>query len=246
MIQWKNFSQEHFKLLPGEVHVWKAPLSQPESFLKDCTKDFSPDEQKRCERLYSDQDRNHFTAGRGMLRYILGKYLGREASQVGFSYLENGKPLLKENLPQNPLEFNLSHSNGMVLYAFTQGSPIGIDVEYLRPLENMNYLVRRILSSREYTYFLKLADSEKVKAFFRFWTCKEASFKAEGRLQSLKEIEIPFYEGNPSHISRLKEDKTRRFIEFEPAEGYCACLSTEKKMEHVSFIQIDSSAAGGD
>lgn len=236
-IDFSSDSDIDTKLRPLEVHVWKASLSQSALFLRDLIQTLSPDEKKRCEHL-SDENRKRFSVGRGILRILLGRYSGIKPHQIEFSYLANGKPLLKENMHQDRLEFNLSHSNEIVLYVFGLGSPLGIDLEYLRPVENIEETARRILSSREYSYFSKLSDHEKLRAFFRFWTCKEASFKAGGRLQSLKEIELSLHENaDPSYMRGLKEYEARYLREFEPEKGYWASLCVDKNVEHVSYMQ---------
>jgi len=68
-----------------------------------------------------------------MLRVFLGGYLKLYPEQVPIGYSSFGKPILTE--PRHPydLKFNLAHSDGLALYAFSRSHRIGIDLEYIRP-----------------------------------------------------------------------------------------------------------------
>src|SRR4030095_11832513 len=73
-----------------------------------------------------------YVVGRGILRKILSAYLALAPDDVRFVYNEYGKPLISDDQNRGALSFNLSHSNGMALYAVARGRRVGIDIEYMR------------------------------------------------------------------------------------------------------------------
>src|SRR5579871_5061499 len=119
-------------LIPGEIHVWSARLDCASPLLESLGATLSPDETVRANRFHFERDRTAFVATRGILRHLLGAYLSYIPSTVQFSYRSKGKPLLSPSAHPTPIEFNISHSHGLALLAFSLGSPVGIDVELIR------------------------------------------------------------------------------------------------------------------
>ena len=103
----------------------------------------SPDELTRAKKFKFDKHRNRFIAGRGVLREILGKYLGANPSELRFEYQTNGKPELSGELASAGIHFNLAHTQDLALVAVTRLDRLGVDVEGVRPIENADELVAR-------------------------------------------------------------------------------------------------------
>ena len=78
------------------------------------------------------------------------------------------------------MNFNLSHSHDLALYAFTLQRRIGIDLEQLRPISMAEQIAKRYFSSQENAVFSKLSQMQKQEAFINGWTSKEAYVKAIG------------------------------------------------------------------
>jgi len=81
------------------------------------------------------------------------------------------------------LQFNLSHSDGLAVYAISTQRRVGVDIEHVRPIRHAG-LLREFSPSERSTIHL-LPEDEQRKAFFRLWTCKEAYVKANGQGMSL-------------------------------------------------------------
>src|SRR5262245_25568192 len=117
--------------LPGEeVHVWCAALDRPPAVVADLVELLSPDERERAARFHCLKARSEFTVARGVLRRLLGAYLDVDPRDVRFAIGPAGKPELRS--PNAPLHFNITHSRGLGLFAITERSPVGVDVECLR------------------------------------------------------------------------------------------------------------------
>src|SRR5260370_5266537 len=82
-----------------EVHVWRASLDQPPSFVEQLGQTLSADERTRAERFYFVHHRQRFIICRGFLRSILGRYMGIEPEQAQFCSGPYGKLALAETQP---------------------------------------------------------------------------------------------------------------------------------------------------
>lgn len=106
--------------------------------------------------------------------WLLASYGFKEkrVKNTGLSFEKNGKPCLTSG----EIFFNISHTDGMSLCAFSK-SDIGIDVE--KPREYRVQIERRVLCVDELE---KLDKSQNKNAdFFRLWTAKEAYSKFTGQ-----------------------------------------------------------------
>jgi 4'-phosphopantetheinyl transferase len=164
----------------GEAHVWRAPLDQPADMIAKFASRLSKDEYQRAERFYHLTDRRRFIAGRGILRKIISTYLALAPDEAQFTYNEYGKPFISTDQNSSALSFNLSHSNGMALYAVTQGRRIGIDVEYMRDDFATLEIAERFFSKNEFEALKRAPINQRTKAFFNCWSRKESYIKAIG------------------------------------------------------------------
>jgi phosphopantetheinyl transferase len=121
------------ELALGEIHVWRAYLDCGEAVLRQFEATLSTDERARAARFYFPRDRNTFIATRGVLRELLGRYIKHPPADLEFDYSPRGKPFLRGQSLELPVEFNVSHSHGIALLAFAVGRRLGIDVELVRP-----------------------------------------------------------------------------------------------------------------
>lgn len=143
----------------------------------------APDEQLRADRLLDPNKRGLFLASRGVLREILGRYLGAQPEELQFVMGEHGKPYLSSN---TRLNFNLSHSGTLFLLAIAANREVGIDVELLREDTPFTDIARHAFSPREQEELSALPEHLQRSAFYRCWTRKEAYLKACGMGFDLK------------------------------------------------------------
>ncbi len=153
------------------------------------------EERERAERFRFPVHRERFIRGRGMLRRLLAVYLDKDPAAITFETGEKGKPFL----PDFPIHFNLSHSEGRAVLAVSHLPSIGIDIECFDRKVNVDGLSRRCFRESEISGMLELPEEEKRRAFFWIWTAKEARMKATGEGFSLEPqcIEITFENGLP-------------------------------------------------
>lgn len=241
--QWWDLPPAEVVLSHDAVHVWRASLDQPVSCVQRLVQTLSVDERKRAERLYFEQDRMRFIVGRGLLRTILGCYVGIEPRCLQFCYGPHGKPALAEPSVGETLQFNMAHAQGLALYAVTCDREIGIDLECVRSIAEVEQIVERFFSAREMEMFRALPPSKKQEAFFTWWTCKEAYLKASGDGLSwpLDRIDISLVPEEPARLLSIHGDAQEAFRwtlqELKPASSYVAALVVEGHGWHLACWQ---------
>lgn len=162
------------RLQADEVHLWLIDLDQsPEPF--DAA--LQPDERERAARFIRRQHQDRFRVGRGALRTVLAGYLGQEPRLLRFSYGAHGKPALAESAE---LRFNLSHSDRWAMLGVVRGVDIGVDIEAIRELADLDAVARRTFTTRENGELDALPAGLRTRGFFACWTRKEAMVKAAG------------------------------------------------------------------
>jgi 4'-phosphopantetheinyl transferase len=165
-------------LAPDAVHVWRIALNPDDEVVVRLGATLSSDEVERADRFRGPMLRRRFVVGRAALRSVLAGYLEAEPERLTFVYGVRGKPRLAE--VGEGLEFNLSHTEDLALFAITRGMAVGIDVERLRPMDDAGQIISRYFTPREQAEFFNYPQQERPAAFFRAWTRKEALLKATG------------------------------------------------------------------
>lgn len=230
----------NLQLSDREVHIWQADLTCLDAEVEKLAPLLSADEQHRAAQFRFERDRRKFILARGILRNLLSQYLQCDPSTLSFEYGKYGKPTL---IGSNLLSFNLAHSGDRVLYAVTQHDPIGIDIEQLRPVQQIEQIVSRYFSPEERQAFQSLPVNQQPLAFFRAWTGKEAFLKAIGSGLSLPldQVAITLLPGQPAELLGLPADhsvKQWKLHQFVPAAGYVGAIVVPQKSLQIGFWQL--------
>ena len=221
----------------GAVHLYRFSFLDFASRQTELHAMLSPAEQSRAARFRFPAPRTRFILARGLLRELLGRYLDVPPAQLCFSYNPQGKPALAA--PAHAwLHFNLSHSEEIVLLAFTAQRPLGVDVEQIHPVEKMERLVERFFSPAERVAFRALPAGQREAAFFAGWTRKEAYIKGRGL-----GLALPLHQFDVTlepQKARLLADRqtpaavrswTLRSLDFIP--GYAAALAVRGEITEI-------------
>ncbi|MEN9208006.1 MAG: 4'-phosphopantetheinyl transferase superfamily protein [Gloeomargarita sp. GMQP_bins_120] len=126
--------------------------------------------------LSCPQKRHRFSLSRGILRWLLGRYLGVSPQDLCLVRNRWGKLVL----PDDSLHFNLSHSGTKLVVAVSRLYRVGIDLEQVRPLACLDRLVKRYCTRREQHLWQTLPPSQQTRFFLQTWTAKEAYAKGWG------------------------------------------------------------------
>ncbi|WP_371373290.1 4'-phosphopantetheinyl transferase superfamily protein [Sporomusa aerivorans] len=221
-----------FLSLPaGEVHLWLICIQAFEARSKELGEFLNEAEIDRMQRFRFPGDRLRFVVTHGILRLCIGRYLELSPRLVGFRSGCNGKPELHGYCGEAEISFNISHSHNLAVLGFTKFRSLGVDVEHIRPIQDFYEIVSHYFHPRERVALQSLSPGERHKAFFAYWTCKEAFVKAtgEGLSRSLDSFFISPVGGNEKRILTPGGDGIRparwKIISFRPARDYAGAVA---------------------
>jgi 4'-phosphopantetheinyl transferase len=223
----------HLELTIDDVHIWQAHLEIPVSLVSQFQQVLVPEERARAQRFYSEKDRHRWIVARGLLRILLSRYTDTDPLLIRFSTNAYGKPFLAFPDTPVPLQFNLSHSRDLVVYAFALQRHLGVDVEYMRPDLAYDEIATHSFSTYEQTVLRSLLPTQKQEAFYNCWTRKEAYIKARGMGLSLplNVFDVSLLPGEQAALLQSRENaqEVQRWSmqALEPAAGYAGALAVE-------------------
>lgn len=160
--------------------VWQARLTDNPVIQSHLASRLSAEERIRLARFRLPEDQQRFLVGRGLLRLFVGTHLDLPAERVEFGLGPFGKPFVMPRAGAAPLHFNVSHSGQLVLLAFSPVHEVGVDVEAVRPGQDLENIARQVFASDELRGWLQLNPAERLPAFYQAWTRHEAGLKALG------------------------------------------------------------------
>lgn len=216
-----------------KIDLWSVVLDAPSETVRRLFDTLSVDEQARTRHFDTATLRTRYTIARAALRAFIGAYLDGDPASVRFDYASGGKPLVKGG----SLDFNLSHSGNLAIYAFTRGCEIGIDLEERRAVPDLLHIARRYFAPKEYAELAALDPSLRTDAFFRCWTRKEAYLKAigEGIVAPLDQFEVTLLPDDPPALRHIGEDRAAaarwHVHHLVPAPGYVGALAAAVPIE---------------
>jgi 4'-phosphopantetheinyl transferase len=146
-----------------------------------------------------DDARRRYVVAHGELRRVLAPHAGVAPAAIAYTYLcgvcgshEHGRPSLALDAVRSaPPSFSLSHSGDVAVVAVAD-EPIGADVERVRPRRYLDAVARRVLRDDEFARWAALPETDRVVAFLRVWTAKEAYVKllGVGITRALRDVDV--------------------------------------------------------
>lgn len=220
-------------LSDDEVHVWRVSVGAARPQIGFLLGALTRDEREKAGRFHFQKDRQQSVVARGALRDILSRYLNTPPGELRFSYGPQGKPGLEQSVQGKHLEFNLSHSHGLIVVAVSAARQVGVDIERIRPGSEWEQIVERFFSPLEAGSLRGLPVNLRTEAFFCCWTRKEAYIKAKGGGLSIKlsGFDVSVTPGQPAKLLRSVEDPEAALrwslMEITPAPGYAGAVAVE-------------------
>ena len=138
--------------LKGEMHLWTASLDVPADQVERLQSVLSAEEKERVSYFKFESTQHSYIVTQAVLRILLSSYLEINPSDVKTGARQKGKPYLM-NDPS--LCFNLSNSHAPCVYVYSYDAEVGIDIEKIRDLPDIDQLIEKNLTSREKEYFLQ-------------------------------------------------------------------------------------------
>jgi 4'-phosphopantetheinyl transferase len=169
-----SWFSDRLRLAPDLIHVVHVRL---DSRAEGGIEILDDTERDRASRFISERDRRRFVVAHQWVRILLGRCLARSPESLRFVRGPRGKPaLLGAGID---VKFNLSHTAERALLAIALGREVGVDIEREREVD-VSELAGRVFAPSEAAALRMLCPAERISAFFRCWTRKEAFIKALG------------------------------------------------------------------
>ncbi|WP_218813742.1 4'-phosphopantetheinyl transferase family protein [Rickettsiella endosymbiont of Dermanyssus gallinae] len=181
--------------------------------------------------------RQRFILSRGILRKLLSAYSGQSPEKIIFSYTQSGKPVFVNHSPRQ-IEFNLSHSQNRVAFAFAWDTPIGIDIEYKTPRKHLDKIAYRFFTAQDYEQLKNLQGEEKLNTFFDLWVRNEAFLKAVGR--RLGTHPLSKYKANKKQIDITKDKESCTILSLTLQADFAAALAIKGENKPLLIRTYDS------
>lgn len=166
------------------------------------------------------EDRQASILGKCLLYYGLSSLYERPSLIQTLKRDEYQRPFISGNI-----EFNITHTQGIVACALQQGGRLGLDIEVVTPLNIEEHAM--VFTDQERLSILNNPNS--LQEFFNLWTRKEAAIKADGRGFSLNplsvDVRFPSVQIEHSHFN---------FHTIELPEPFIGHLATT----HVGSIEL--------
>jgi 4'-phosphopantetheinyl transferase len=185
------------ELPADEVHVWRVNIAGETD--AGGLGSLSAAERARADRFRFPADRDRFVASHAALRAILASYLEVAPAALIFGEGVHGKPLVEAPDAGCALRFSLSHSGDIAVVAVSRGRDVGVDVERVRALDDLDGFAARYFSPAERDALARVPSGERPRAFFEIWTLKEAYLKScgEGLLRALDAFDVTVGDAPP-------------------------------------------------
>lgn len=223
---------------PSKVTVPACDVVTERLALDSVTVDYSKnilsqDEIEYAGRFVFEIDRRRFIARRARLRELLSLRVGVSPSSIQFSNGKYGKPEIDRTNVPNVIRFNISHSDDVVAFAFSDDHEIGVDIEAIRDFPDMNDVAEHCFSPAEFATYRELNEGEAIDAFYACWTRKEAFIKAIGKglSYSLDNFDVSLAPDDYAELLRVEEktgsESGWQLESFDPLPGFAGAVVTK-------------------
>jgi len=216
-----------------EIHVWAVPLVGDGARFEAS---LSEHERDKARRYRFVDHRRRYAIAHGAKRAILAGYTATDPAALQFELAEHQKP----RLVGHDFGFNVAHSGKLALIAIRRGE-IGVDIEKARYVENLLDIARRNFSAVESAALERCCEEDRLHAFYRCWTRKEAFVKALGSVVSvpLRVFDVSV-DGDPRFLAfRDGRDPLRWGLwDVSPAPGYVAAVAAPGRDSRVVRLRL--------
>ena len=224
---------EQVALAVDKVQVWRVALDRVPASDSAVMTALSAAERERANGFRFDADRDRFVRSHTALRMILASYLHAAPEELVFRAGANGKPFLDCPADSVALHFNLSHSGNLALVAVARGREVGVDIERVRPVNDMAGIAARFFSPFERQALDRVAPEQRLRAFFATWVLKEAYLKAcgDGLVRRLEDFDVATGDDKLPRLLSVRdrdgEESRWTLSSIDPGESYAAALAVE-------------------
>lgn len=169
-----------------------------------------------------DIHRGRHLASRYFEHTVLATALHIRPMDVQIERTSEGKPFLRGS----EFHYSLSHSEGIAVMALG-AQELGIDIEHLRCLPDVDDLARRMLPAEDANAIAQLPPSQRSARFLEHWTLREAVLKATGVGLQAKMHDLVLQKLN-TRILVMSGGKRWRLLSFQPIPDVIGALAVQE------------------
>jgi 4'-phosphopantetheinyl transferase len=219
------------------IHLWlcSCPYDQNRELDARYRILLDTDERTKEMRFHFERDRRRFLMTRALVRIVLSRYLPVEPQMWSFLTNAYGRPrIANEESRSAGLDFNVSHTDGLIVLGISAFRRLGVDTENIRMQQAPVELADRFFSRHEVEVLSRVPRDRQQERFFEYWTFKEAYIKARGMGLSIPLDRFTFDlpdrgEVRLSVAPELKDDQSNwQFWQFRPAAEHLLAICAER------------------
>ncbi len=238
-------AQGSLSVSDNEIHIWRVGLNVDSRVVKRLERLLSTEELGRLDRLRLPDDKRRFAVRRGILKTVLSAYTDIPGGQLRFGLGRHGKPDIRCSSQFDVPYFNTSSSADLALIAISAARPVGIDLEYIRPIDDILAIADRFFAKPEQKGLMVLPEELRFCGFYRIWTSKEAIIKADGAGLSmpLDSFVVDFDPRRPPRListaQKFQGPENLALYELDPGDNFSAALATCGKNLKINGWSLD-------
>jgi 4'-phosphopantetheinyl transferase len=212
--------------------------------IDDARRLLSSEEQVHCSSFRFDRHRRDYAVAHALLRRMVAERTGERPQDCQFVKTLGGKSFLSHDVG---LSFSLSHTDGLVVCAFAEGCPIGVDAERVDREVDWNCISGQFFSPVDKSTLEACAADSRGECFVELWVLKEAFLKATGEgLTSLGEVGFAYHGSHGLRINTsLRADSAHWYVLLCSLQNYRLGLAVQGAGPHrvKVYSALDSTAA---
>lgn len=231
----------------SRIDLWLTDYGriEDEALLSDMRQLLSPAEREQCGRFRLADDCKRYLVTRAMVRTVLSRHAALAPADWAFRANEQGRPEIANPSEEAAgLQFNLSHTRGLIALAVTRHRNVGVDVEHLRARPAPLDIADRCFSRMEAAALAALPAEQRHERFFEYWTLKESYIKARGQGLSipLDRFSFTFPQAHTVQFGvdpALHDDAHRwSFWQMRPSPDHLLALCAERLHDDATRLRV--------
>jgi 4'-phosphopantetheinyl transferase len=198
-------------------------------------------EKARVDKFHQAADRLQYITCRAILKLLLSQYTGLGAADIHLQYTPGGKPMMPG---MNAIHFNVSHCRSIMVWGFSCGNSIGVDVENLEVPISAD-AVATVCSETEIIRLQRVPSDLQNECLINCWTRKEALLKAVGSLSipiRLFEVSMENEKAKILTTPGPEREKDQWYLHSLDLPGnYRGAVAIKGIVSHLNISRLDSS-----
>ena len=172
---------------PHEVDLWLSYYHEVSEAAQQTRLRLLLNDAERAQeaRFYFPDDRLRYLVTRALVRTVLSRYVPVAPAAWEFTTNAWGRPQTAPHHQLPTLQFNISHTRGLIAMAVSTNGALGVDVENLAARAGSAGIAGHFFSPAEASALGALPTARQQQRFYEYWTLKESYIKARGMGLSL-------------------------------------------------------------